>query len=232
VFVTNDTGAAELAARVRSFGQDVRLDDGASFDVTRPLDGTRSLDSQTLGGMYRGNEMMAALVRSQLKRLPELTRLCQENAARLSSRLAELPGVTPPAELPGRTSVHHKVRVHLDPAKAGLSCSPRALRDVIATALRAEGCDVGLWQSEPLPAQEVFRRRAQSAFRSLPEGTDLAQNYQASRYPNATRLLDGSFILFSHSCPLIAQSAKTVDRYAEAFARVWRNRDTIVQASR
>ena len=73
--------------------------------MTRPLDGTRALESLTLGGMYRGNEMMAALVRSQLARLPELTRVCQENAARLIARLGELPGVMPPGDPPGRTSV-------------------------------------------------------------------------------------------------------------------------------
>jgi len=230
VFVTNDPGAAEVAASVRSFGQDVHLDEGASFDVTRPLDGTRALDSQTLGGMYRGNEMMAALVRSQLTRLPALTRVCQENAARLFARLRELPGVTPPTEMPDRTSVHHKVRVHLDPVQAGLACSPRALRDAIATALRAEGCDVVLWQTEPLPAQGVFRRRAQLAYRSLPGGTDLVQNYEASRYPSTIRLLDGSFVLFSHSCPLIAQSQGTVERYADAFVRVWEHRQAIVKA--
>lgn len=230
VFVTNDRDAAERANRVRNFGQDLRLDEAAGFDSARPLDGSRSLDSGMLGSMFRGNEMMAALASSQLTRLPALTERAQANAARLSSRLCELPGVDPPAALPGRTSVHHKYRVHLSPEKAGLGCTPRELRDAMVPALRAEGLEVVLWQTEPLPAQAIFRERTLRALSSLPGGTNLTENYDPQHYPRTTRLLDGSLLLFSQSCPLIAQEASLVDRYAEAFARVWHHREAIVGA--
>jgi dTDP-4-amino-4,6-dideoxygalactose transaminase len=232
VFVTNDREAAERANRVRNFGQDLRLDEAADFDAVRPLDGGRSLDSGAFGSMYRGNEMMAALATSQLARLPALTERAQANAARLSSRLAELPGVTPPAALPDRTSVHHKYRVHLDPRAAGLACTPRELRNAMLAALRAEGLEVVLWQTEPLPAQTLFRERTLRALAPLPGGTNLAQNYDPARYPRTQRLLDGSLLLFSQSCPLIAQDQSLVDRYAEAFARVWHHREAVVAAHR
>jgi dTDP-4-amino-4,6-dideoxygalactose transaminase len=227
LFVTNDESAAEIANRVRNFGQDIRLSDAAAFDRTHPLDGTRSLQSLGLGSMYRGNEMMAALVRSQLERLPERTQKCAENAERLSARLRDLPGVLPPPALPGRTSVHHKFRVHLDPELSGLRCSRTTLRDSIKAALQAEGCEVVLWQSEPLPAQGIFREISGTT-PSRRGGTDLSRNYDAARYPGTTRLLDGSLLLFSQSYPLIAQDATLVDRYAEAFERVWRSREEIV----
>jgi dTDP-4-amino-4,6-dideoxygalactose transaminase len=227
VFVTNDLDRAEVAERVRSFGQEVARGGAAAFDESRPLDGA-GLGSQVLGSMYRGNELMAAFARAQLARLPELTRRCQENAARLSARLCELPGVTPPPSVPGRASVHHKYRVHLDPARASLRCTPRELRDAMLAALRAEGCEVVLWQTDVLPAQPIFQRRAGSPFRSLPGGTDLAANYDPARYPGARRLIEGSIVLFSQSRPLIAQSSAVVERYADAFARVWRHREAIV----
>jgi dTDP-4-amino-4,6-dideoxygalactose transaminase len=230
VFVTNDREAAERANRVRNFGQDVRLDDAADFDASRPLDGNRALESGLLGSMFRGNEMMAALASSQLARLPELTERAQVNAARLSTRLSELPGVTLPASVPNRTSVHHKYRVHLDPQQAGLSCAPRELRDAMIGALRAEGLEAVLWQSEPLPAQAIFRDRAIRALTSLPGGTNLAENYEPERYPGTWSLLDGSLLLFSQSCPLIAQDSGLVERYAEAFARVWQHREAVVNA--
>jgi perosamine synthetase len=228
LFVTNDQEGAEIANRVRNFGQDITLGDAADFDRTHPLDGTRSLESVVLGSMYRGNEMMAALARSQLEQLPERTRRCAENAEQLSARLRELPGVIPPPALPGRSSVHHKYRVQLDPEIAGLNCSPAMLRESIKAALEAEGCEVAYWQSQPLPAQAVFREKLVPALQARRSGTDLSQNYDPLRYPNTTRLLDRSLLLFSQSYPLIGQEAELVDRYAEAFARVWHHREEIV----
>lgn len=230
VFVTNDREAAELANRVRNFGQDLRLDEASGFDPARPLDGARSLDSGLVGSMYRGNEMAAAFAGSQLGRLPALTARCQQHAEWLSARLRELPGVTPPVAQPRRTSVHHKYRVRLEPAAAGLSVSPRVLRDAMLRALRAEGLEVALWQTEPLPGQSVFRKHAARALSSLPGGTNLEHNYDPARYPRTQALLDGSLLLFSQSCPLIAQETTLVERYAEAFARVWQARERVVHA--
>jgi dTDP-4-amino-4,6-dideoxygalactose transaminase len=234
LFVTNDEAVAQEAASIRNFGQDVTLADAQAFDPRRPLDGHRPLDSRRLGSMYRGNEMMAAFARAQLAALPERTARCRENATRLSQRLGELPGVTPPREPAGRTSVHHKFRVHLDPARAGVPLAPEQLRDATIAALRAEGLEVVLWQSVPLPAQTVFQRRdASTGFPQAPPGaeggTDLAANYDPARYPRTRALLAGSLVLFSQSCPLIAQDAALVDRYAEAFERVWRHRGALAE---
>jgi perosamine synthetase len=231
IMVTNDQALAEAANAVRNFGQELSLADATEFNPKRPLDGSRALDSRRVGSMYRGNEMMAAFARAQLARLPERTERCQRNAERLSRALAELPGVAPPQAPPGRSSVYHKYRVHLDPAKAGVDLSPRRLRDVAMQALRAEGLEVVMWQSVSLPAQTVFQRRDPSdGFpRSAQGGTDLSTNYDPARYPRTNALLDGSLVLFSQSCPLIAQPDEVVDRYAQAFARVWQGRTALAE---
>lgn len=52
-------------------------------------------------------------------------------------------------------------------------------------------------------------------------------NYDPSRYPRTSRLLEGSVVLFSQSCPLIAQDDRVVDKYADAFRRVWQHRDAL-----
>ena len=229
LFVTNDEAIAEEASSVRNFGQDLSRRESSDYDLERPLDGTRSLDAKRLGSMYRGNEMMAAFARAQLAKLPGRTARAQKNAERLSAALAQLPGVIPPKAAPGRTSVHHKYRVHLDPAKAGLGIAAERMRDVVAEALRAEGLEVVQWQSVPLPSQSVFRMRdVAGGFPQAREGgTDLAANYDPARYPNTTRLLGQSLVLFSQSCPLIAQTEETVDGYARAFARVWEHRKAL-----
>jgi perosamine synthetase len=229
LFVTNDEALAEEAAAVRNFGQDLSRSEASSFDASRPLDGNRALDSRRLGSMYRGNEMMAAFARAQLAKLPARTARCQANAARLSKALADLPGVTPPRAVEGRTSVHHKYRVHVDPAAAGLAMTPEALRDALIAALRAEGLEIVLWQNVPLAAQTVFQKR--DPLGGFPHaaqgGTDLGANYDPARYPRTSALLAGSLVLFSQSCPLIAQNDETVDRYAEAFRRVWEQRQAL-----
>jgi perosamine synthetase len=230
LMVTNDPAIAETASSVRNFGQDLARAESAEFDPTHPLDGIRALDTRRMGTMYRGNEMMAAFARAQLARLPERTERCQRNAERLARALGELPGVTPPRTPAGRASVHHKFRVRLDPERAGVDLSPARLRDVMIRALRAEGLEVVLWQSAPLPAQTLFQRRdEQGGFpRALEGGTDLASNYDPARYPRTSALLAGSLLLFSQSFPLIGQSEELVDRYAEAFRRVWQSRDRLV----
>jgi dTDP-4-amino-4,6-dideoxygalactose transaminase len=225
LFVTNDDALAEEARAVRNFGQT----EASHFDVTRPLDGTRALESRRLGSMYRGNEMMAAFGRAQLAKLGDRTARCQRNAQRLSKALADLPGVQTPRVPEGRTSVHHKFRVHVDPVKAGLAIAADKLRDTLIHALRAEGLEVVLWQASALSAQTVFQKRDPlGGFpRAQPGGTDLGANYDPARYPHTHALLEGSLVLFSQSCPLIAQDDAVVDRYAEAFRRVWQHRQAL-----
>jgi perosamine synthetase len=231
VFVTSDDALAEEANRVRNFGQDVALSDRAGFDDARPLDSTRPLASGRVGWMYRGNELQAAVARAALAKLPDATRRCQENAAYLSRALAELPGVLPPEIPAGSTSVHHKFRVRIDPRRAGLDhLAPRVLRDVVIRALRAEGLEVVLWQTAPLPAQPLFQKRVGFGGGwpwSEDRATDFAAQYSPSAYPATQRLLDGSLVLFSQSCPLIAQGRDVVERYAAAFTRVWNAREEL-----
>jgi dTDP-4-amino-4,6-dideoxygalactose transaminase len=231
LFVTNDDALAAEAAAVRNFGQDLTRADASTYDPTRPLDGSGSPDCKRLGSMYRGNEMMAAFARAQLAKLPARTLRLQSNAARLSRALADLPGVGAPRVPAGRTSVHHKFRVRIDPAAVGLGIPPEMLRNALVKALRAEGLEVVLWQEAPLSAQTVFQKRDVSGGfpRAQPGGTDLGANYDPARYPHTRALLDGSLVLFSQSCPLIAQDDAVVDRYAEAFQRVWQHRQALAE---
>jgi dTDP-4-amino-4,6-dideoxygalactose transaminase len=231
LFVTNDEAMASEANSIRNFGQDISRADSSAHRAERPLDGTRAVESRRVGSMYRGGEMMAAFARAQLARLAGRTANCARNAERLSRALADLPGVLPPEASPGRTSVHHKYRVRFDPERAGVDLAPERLRDAMIQALRAEGLEVVLWQSAPLPAQAIFQQRDESTGfpRARDGGTDLARNYDPARYPNTNTLLAGSLVLFSQSCPLIAQSDEVVDRYIEAFRRVWHHRSALVE---
>ena len=49
------------------------------------------------------------------------------------------------------------------------------------------------------------------------------------QFPWGIVISPGSVVLFSQTCPLIAQDDTVVDRYAEAFRRVWEQRDALVE---
>jgi perosamine synthetase len=223
VYVTNDLSQAELANQVRNFGHDLSLSEAKLNDLRRPLDGWRSLNSSRIGSMYRGNEMMAALALALLRKLPERTRLCQENAARLSQRLKNLPGILPPEVPTDRTSAFHKYRVRFNLRDAGLDAfEPVRVRDALLQGLKATGFEATLWEREPQTHHRIFSE-AQNI------SPHVRENYRA-KFPETKALLDSSFLLFSQSCPLIAQTPETVDAYADAFEAFWEERKAIVQA--
>lgn len=224
VYVTKDLTQAEIANQIRNFGHDLSLSEASKNDLRRPLDGWRGLNSGRIGSMYRGNEMMAALASALLQKLPERTRLCQENAARLSQRLEKLDGILPPKIPKDRTSVFHKFRVRFDSEAAGLGAyRPVEIRDALLGALKATGFEATLWEREPQTHHRIFAEA-----KGLPE--HVLANYSAS-FPRTQALLDSSFLLFTQSCPLIAQNPETVDAYADAFERLWSERKAILKAS-
>lgn len=234
IFVTNDAGIAERAQRLRNFGENLPVDAGRT-NPDRPLDSSRAYDSLVVGWMYRGNEMMAAFGRAQLKRLPELTERARANAERLTARLAALPGITPPSTYANCKTVHHKYRVSFDLEAAGLDgVDARTFRNALRDALKAQGLEVVGWQSQPLPGQSLFKSLegyGNGYPWSIPGARDLTNNYDAANYPVTQRLLDTSIVLFSQSCPLIAQPADIVEAYADEFEQVWTKRADLAQTA-
>ncbi len=197
LFVTDSLELAARAARFRFNG--VNPDPG--WDPDRPLDGIYDSHAETVGHMYLPSELTSALARSQLTRLQLTTERSISNAARLTARLSELPGIEPPVVPPDRTHVFHKYRVRVNPEPAHVNLSCKEFRDIVLQALRAEGVELSLWQTQPLPYHPLFASR--------------------EPYPEATAALDSSFVVGSQSYPLFAQPLELVDQWAEAFEKVW-----------
>jgi perosamine synthetase len=230
VFVTDDDGLLDRANRVRMFGEDVRGMADGGYRVERPLDASRAYDSATVGWMYRTNELSAALARSQLRKLDAANAHGRAAARRLSARLRELPGVTPPETFEERLEVVHKYRVRLDARALGFDASPRRVRDAVLAALRAEGLEAVLWQTQPVPGQRLFRERVGYG-RGVPWDRGAPVDYDLAQYPETVALLDGSLVLFSQSCPILAQPDAVIDAYAAAFEKVWTRLDDILRAA-
>ena len=227
------TRSPRRRAAVRNFGQDLSRAEASPLRRDAAPSTARARSTRRrLGSMYRGNEMMAAFARAQLAQLPERTARCQRNAERLAARPRRAARASRRPHVPaGRTSVHHKFRVHLDPGAAGLDLSPRAAaRRVIQRAPRRGARGRPLAVGAALPAQTVFQQRDPlGGFPRAQRGRDRPRRRTTTRRATRARARcsTGSLVLFSQSCPLIAQADDVVDRYAEAFRRVWQHREAL-----
>ena len=229
LFVTDDDELMARANRTRMFGEDIRIADEADYDLERALDGSRAYDSVAMGWMYRTNEMSAAMARSQLARLDESNARARRNAEALGQHLRGLRGVTPPLVPADRTSCHHKYRVRLDAAAAGVDAPPRVVRDAVIRALCAEGVDAVLWQTQPVPGQTLFREK-RGYGRGYPWTLGAPVDYDLAQYPQTASLLDSSLILFSQTHPIAPQPLSLCEAYAEAFEKVWTRLDEVLDA--
>lgn len=229
LLVTDDEAVYRRAHSARMFGEDSRPEDEAGYDLTHALDGNRAYDSAAVGWNYRTTELAAAVARVQLRRLPEWNARALENAGLLTRRLRELPGVTPPAVPEDREPAFHKYRVQLDATRLGLDAPPVAVRDAMLRALRAEGCEVVLWQTRPVPGQTLFQRMHAEAAARPAQGR---VSYELAQYPETRAILDRSLCLFSQTYPIPPQPRALVEAYAEAFARVWLRLPEVLSTSR
>jgi perosamine synthetase len=105
-----------------------------------------------VGFNYRMTEMQAALGIEQLKRLPEVLARKRANAAYLSARLAQLPGIEIPTNAPDRTHGYMLYTIRVDAARAGLG------RDALQAALGSRGIQTRV-AYPPVHLQPIFRSR-------------------------------------------------------------------------
>jgi dTDP-4-amino-4,6-dideoxygalactose transaminase len=224
MFVTNRDELKERANRFRMFGEDVRESDKKAFDPARPLDGVREYNSLMMGWMYRSNEMTAALARSQLGRLDASLAQTRRNAAYLTGELRKIPGITPPHIPSDCTSSFYQYRIRLNPRAAGSDLSPKEFRLKLLAALGAEGVEVSLWQTVPVPGQTLFQERTGYGL-SCPWKCPLGEEvkYNLHEYPETLKLLEDSMVIGSHSYPLFPQPLELMHAYVKAFQRVFAN---------
>ena len=218
--VTDDEQLYRRALQVRMFGEDSRPEDEAGYDMAHALDGNRAYDSARLGWNYRTTELSAALARAQLRRVRQWNENALANAELLTRRLRELPGVTPPTVPADCVPSFHKYRVRLDATRLGIEAPAVVVRDALLRALRAEGLEVVLWQTRPVPGQTLFQKLQAEAERAPKAARRF--NYSLSQYPETTRILESSLCLFSQTYPIAPQPRSLVEVYAETFGRVWR----------
>ncbi|CAM5514945.1 DegT/DnrJ/EryC1/StrS family aminotransferase [Streptomyces fumanus] len=216
LFTTDDEELALIARRLVLYGEDVLP------EVVRPY------WSHGVGYNYRGQEMVCALARSQLRRLDDYNARAQDNAERLTAAIEGIKGLAPPRPSPDAGCSYWKYAVRVRPEELGFDGDPRDLRDRIMGALRAEGVEVSMWQPQPVPAQPVFRRATQ-VWHPRAEREPL-RPWDPADFPVASALCDATLSVGSVKHPLYVQEAGLMDQYAQAFDKVMSHLDTVLSA--
>jgi len=144
---TDDAEVFQKAARLWQFGEVYKAD------------GTRDMNAHGMGWMYRTAGLPAALARAQLAKLDHYTEVFQTNGRYLSERLAQIPGVEPPAEPEGYEHVYYNYPIRFQPEQAGVAMPARAFREKVSAALNAEGVPVAQWWSMALPDMVLFQNK-------------------------------------------------------------------------
>lgn len=102
---------------------------------------------ETLGYNFRMTDLQAAIGLVQLSRIDAWNTQRRQHAARLTARLAGVPGVTPPAVAPGATHVFHQYTIRT------------ADRERTIAALTSHGIGHGIYYPIPIHKQQVYLER-------------------------------------------------------------------------
>ena len=205
--LTNDT---DLYNACQSFHNNGRGDTGSGFGYVRN------------GANLRITEFQAALLTEQLKRVEEQSRTREQNAAYLTSQLAEIPGIRPARMYEGATrNAYHLYMFRYE--KAQFADLPRAR---FLKALRAEGvpCSGGY---TPLNKEPFLKHTFDSrAYRAIYPAGQLDAWTERNHCPVNDQLCEQA-VWFTQTMMLgpredmdqIAEAVRKIQRQAGALAR-------------
>ena len=217
LFCTDDDDYHDRAKMVREFGE--RVIEG----------GARDYRSYAMGWMYRSTDLVAALVRSQLRRLDEMNACRVQNARSLADALEQYRFVRTPTYAKPSHGVYWSLPLELSPEEAGFDLPRATFRDAVAAALRAEGLRCASWQTCTLPEQRVIRDKVGYGKGSpWTEPSYVGEVSYEREYPVAKRVAESTTWLFNmFTWP---NGAREVDQAAAAFDKVFNQLDVVVDA--
>jgi perosamine synthetase len=174
---------------------------------------------------YRVQEMPCAFGRSQLRRLAEVNATGRRNAGIVDGYLEKTKGLRAPFVPEGYTSVYHKYRISIVPEELDTPLRGQELRDALMAALAAEGVDVDLWGTAPLPAHPMIASRYGYG-RQFPwslDGNSAGGAYRAEDFPATLHMFANSFCLGNDVFPIYAQPEEVAHAWGEALQKVARD---------
>lgn len=217
IVVTNDDRLAERLRLIRNHAESVVEDMGVS-----------NL-SNMIGFNFRLPEIEAAIIRCQLKKLPELIHIRQENCNYLSEKLKEIPAIQIPEIRNGCTHVYYVHPLKFDEDLAGVS------RDAFVHAVRAELPVTTLRENEgpliscgyvkPLYLLPMYQQRIGYGTKGFPFNASSAR-YDKGICPVAERMFEKE--LFLHELMRPGMTRKDLNDVIAAFVKVWEHRAELI----
>jgi perosamine synthetase len=131
IVLTRDAATADRLRLLRNHGQ------------------RRPYEHELIGHNWRLTEMQAAIGRVQLRKLDAILARKRANAGWMTSRLDQVPGITPPGQLP------HAVPTHML-----YTCLVDGDRDAVLESLLQRGIEARVY-FPPVHLQPIFRGRNQ-----------------------------------------------------------------------
>lgn len=215
LFTTNDEEAFERACKLHQCGE-----------VARPGEPWQR-KYVALGWNYRYNEVMAAFVRSELRRLDSMNEVRRRNCEFLRAELQDVAVLKLQAIPNNCAHVYFFFAGCLQPEAVGLKVDRRRFRDTVVAALQAEGVPMmsgeGVSGAMPLPGHTVFQAR-DAYGRGCPWSCPHARQgieYHPEDYPVSVRIVETK-ICVGHEHGGIAppNGLDLMEHYVQAFRKV------------
>ncbi len=115
-------------------------------------------EHSTIGFNYRMTDLEGAIGVEQLKRLPQYTQRRRENAKALDTMLASIQGLHAPTPTDGAEHAYHLYAIRIDEDAFAKPEEGKTVRDMLQTALHAEGVATAVHYPRSLTRQPVFDR--------------------------------------------------------------------------
>lgn len=179
--------------------------------------------SNTIGLNYRMTNMEAAVAIEQFKKLPALTEPRVRLANRLTEKLAEIDGITPPTVLDGYSHVYYFYTMKYDSNATGLS------RELFSKAVKAEGFPLAAGYVKPLYLEPLYQQRICFGRSGVPFSLNnhIDENtYKRGICPVVERLHKSDLMWTNITYPPLTE--EFMDRFVEACAKVLDNRDELL----
>ncbi len=215
LFTTNDEEAFDRAHKLHQCGE-----------VAKPGEKWQRR-YVALGWNYRYNEVMAAFVRSELRRLDSMNEARRQNCEYLKKHLKDIPVLKIQKVPADCTHVYFFLAGCLDPEAVGLKVDRRKFRDTVLEALTAEGIPMmggeGISGPMPLPGHTVFQSR--NAYgHGCPWSCPYARpgiEYRPEDYPVSMRIVESKICLgHEHGGIAPPNGLDLMEHYVHAFRKV------------
>lgn len=214
VLITNNKDLAFKAACMRNHGELVVASNGLE-DI-----------SNTIGVNYRMTEMEAAVARVQFAKMKELNAPRIQMANRITERLKNVPGITPPHIPEGQSHVYYFYAMKYDENVVGIP------RNIFAKAVQAEGFTmrpgyVKIIYQEPLFQKKICFGKNGFPFTANSRNEEIV--YNQGLCPVAEKLQASTMLLTNIIYPPLTLA--DMDAFVDAIEKVIRNKDALLESA-